>query len=146
MTKKQELRQALKDDPDLLDALLNDWDYQYLLHIMHWKLARMEKCIRSGHFVRCEKVAHDINIAKNLLHRLLDMDYRNPKYDKAITDWWATKVEVDIGNDLIRLDFEESPEREKICAQGAAAAHALEEQDWNYLFKILARKMRRWWD
>lgn len=146
MTKRQELRQALKDDPELLEALMNDWDYSYLLHIMHWKLARMETCIRNGHSVKCEQVADDILVAKNLLHRLLDRDYRDDAYTQALDAWWDTKVEVDIGNDLIRLDFEEDPIRDKICKKGADRAAAMEEQDWNYLFNLLRRKLRRWWD
>lgn len=52
-----------------------DWDYEYLLELMVFKLKRMESTIRNGCSVDADKDADDIKKTYELLEKVIEDDY-----------------------------------------------------------------------
>jgi hypothetical protein len=96
-----------------------DWDYQYINMVLHKKLSRMEKRFASDKVViaNVEKVAKEIKIARLLLERILHRNYYGNSKKSSIT-------------------------RKKAFHH----THYMEQQDINYLFDHMKKRIQRWWD
>ena len=121
-----------------------DWDYAYLYEIIEYKLSRMEDCIRNGYSIDSEKVAKNIKICRELLKRLAKNEYKH----EFISEYFD-KYPLDIEN------FNESinNRQDKITELDKKKykwAHEDEEYrrkyDIEYLFYIMKKHHRQWWD
>ena len=96
-----------------------DFDYSYLLKIVRFKLKRMLPAIENGHYVGCEKDAKRMRVAIELLDRQLDGAWY---YENARL--FGDVVSRRLINQWIKH----------------------ENQDWDYLFDLLKKYLRGWWD
>jgi len=99
------------------------WDYAYLFIVMEHQLARMEPCIRNGYSVNAEKTANEIKLARFALQRLIKDDYilqEDPIFRKK-------KKFLAKFNKKFFADY-------------------MQQQDINYLCKLMRKKLRGWRD
>jgi len=114
-----------------------DWDYWYLLELIAWKLKRMEASMVS--FEGCERTQKEIKTVRLTIERLMHHNYMDKEYREALSNWWDTKKEYQEGN-LTVMKF--SDEFEKELEEGRQRAERLEQQDWNFVFNTMKRKIR----
>jgi len=134
-----------------------DFDSNYLLDVMRFKISNMETFFLSNdtHILSADKVAKDLKICKLLLNRLTNDDYYDIVFKNHDKKWGETKWEfVDDGKGLSRLLItrnkvitDEDKKREgreflRLCEH----EEMLKRQDIRYLFHIMNRKLRTWWD
>jgi len=80
-----------------------DWDYYFLIKIMHFKIAKMSRCIGNGCHVNAKREEKQMRICMGLLKRMMDDEYASQKnldglktdskylgliLGKYITHWW----------------------------------------------------------
>lgn len=133
------------------------WDYIFILRILRKKLVLTEKFIRrDGIHVRNLDDARKIKICINLLDRILsdvyfDMAYKrhNAKWGRAeLTfkdceeDWYVESV---IRHKNANTE-EEKEQQRKDFIRASKHFEYLEKQDYYYLFKMLRKHIRSWWD
>jgi len=121
-----------------------DWDYAYLYKIIEYKLARMEDCIRNGYNVDSEKVAKNIKICRELLKRLAKDEYEHEfiseYYDKYPID--IENINESINNrqnKITKLD-------EKKYKWAIEDEENRRKYDIEYLFYLMKKYHRHWWD
>lgn len=120
----------------------NDWDYLYLYQVMQFKIKCMrEHQLKHRIIVDYKKVAHRMFVAEQLLKRLLDQDYVTKEYEDYHERHPHVWEESPRGM-ILKGDPAGWPELKKLHEK----EKYLEEQDLDYLFKILRKYIRTWWD
>ena len=127
-----------------------DWDYSWLLHIIRYKLQRMEDSMRKhSHHSSAERSANEIRTTKLTLDRLINDDYyRNAS--KTIkrelgnyTPFW--------GEDCLDTKYERPLSSKQKKYYGTELRKAMRKceymrkQDTEFLFKYLQKHYEGWW-
>lgn len=132
-----------------------DFDHVYLLIILRQKLKHMEEFFRSeyAYKINSKRDANNIHKCILLLNRLIEDEYT--AFDTYYKKWGEIEFRFeDVDNELSQLfiDIEnvktkEDKEREtkefRKCCQHE---EDLRNQDLSYLFKIMRKHIRTWWD
>ncbi len=101
-----------------------DWDQAYLYELLHFKLKRMESCLRAGGHVHASRDAAQIRVAAACLKRVMDDDY----WPAAAFDYgWK-----DLSHD----------QRKRIMDH----EHCLRRQDLRYFGRLFEKYSQGWWD
>jgi len=137
----------------------HDWDHFYFFALMEHKLKRMEKCLRNGNHLSCNKDADRIKICHTILKRLQLGEY--DKHDMELHDakWGELemrfeRVEDGEGGQHSQLFLEranvktpenykkESDEVQRIYKK----ANEVKKADLTLLFQTLNKYIVLWWD
>lgn len=108
-----------------------DYDWAYLLALLHFKLARMEKALTGQHAYSQQepKTIRSLRIARKLADRLAkDQIYDEPLHRFVARERSGGRVP----KDLYR------------AAARAAATHR--DRDLRWLTSIINKYLQRWWD
>ena len=133
------------------------WDYEFLLIVLRFKLRDMEKNFREkGIHVHAEKDTNKMQRCLYALNRLLDFDYNemvfrhhDKKWGKAKIDWVDTdnKKFKELRISRCNVITEEDKERERKEYRGLSGhVEYLIGQDLDYLFSMMRKHVRNWWD
>jgi len=121
-----------------------DWDYIYLYQIIEYKLKRMENCIKNGYSVYPEKVTKRIKVCRELLNRLAKNDYTN-EFLSEYYDKYPLFIE-NVKGKLILKECEKNPLDEKKYKWAKQDEEYRQRYDIDYLFYLLKKYHRYWWD
>jgi len=130
----------------------NDWDSYYLFKIMGYKIKNMEQYFRvHGHLVCSEKQAKEMKIAYLLLKRLTDDIYSDMVFKEFDEKWGKANFSInDDGSLNISYENEKTPEdkieRINELMKTFKKEDYLKEQDVNYLFDLMKKKILEWSD
>ena len=84
-----------------------DWDYRYFLTLIHFKLKKMEKCIRKGCYRGCENDADKIQICVVCLERLIKDDYCAEEWYELSKKWGEMQfIPCDDNSECSTITFE----------------------------------------
>ena len=146
--KVKEYTHFLKDDAD--------WDWDYILRLLRYKLQRTRHCIASGSTVNRARTAAEIKEVEDLLWKVLEHDYHSeafkefyrkhgkPKHrcvECVPPNKHATKLEITYRNGK---ESTEAMGRE--CRKLAKKEFDLQKSDLRKAFKIMVEKIWGWWD
>ena len=139
----------------------HDWDYDFFLDLMRYKLSRMRKTIKKNQIVEsADKIAEEILHAEQLLEKILDRAYVEAEWEKHKEKWGEWNIKRKLidqqfeGEDLYAVDFsrekattpalkkKERSEFSKLCA----LEKKIEDKTYKELFEHLQKNMRGWWD
>lgn len=133
-----------------------DWDGHYFLYLMRHKLNRMEKCIRNGSHVDCDKDADQIKDCITIIDRMIDDNYEEAYNVAHDAKWgeletWDTKVpDSDYyewhskRKNAVTEDDKEQERKEFLAYMEKAETDR--QNDYNTLFGLIAINLRKWWD
>lgn len=113
--KMREYRRFLKDD--------HDWDWEYIIRLLRYKLSRTRICIQNNNIVMCTpKIVRQITQVEALLKRVEDDSY----YDE-------------LSEELRKKGVTKS-------LKHYAMAHRRRSNDLKKAFTLLHKNMWGWWD
>lgn len=135
-----------------------DWDYNFLLITLRYKLHRMSKHISEhDHLVNSQKYAKQMACCVDIIDRLLNNEYTTEE-EKLHEDKWGELImdsypaedypgchTLDIYRVKARESGEEEAERQETM-QLHDLARARREKDLDILFRIMRKNIERWWD
>ena len=124
----------------------NDWDSHYLLLLIYHKLRFMEQFFSSDdtHLLHADKTAEQIKTTKLVLKRILDDNYW--PFDKLFEKYGDFEIR-DSKFEIVGVETkDEKLQYRKEFSKCSEAERLLEQQDWNYFFKLLKNHMKTWWD
>jgi hypothetical protein len=111
---------------------------------------------REGHHLGNEKDADDMKIAINTLDRLIEDDYLDNSLKFHKEKWGNVDIKFipndDEGNSIAEFVYDKAKtEKDKEQARKEfkiAADHSeyMVAQDLDFLFEVLKKKIRHWWD
>ena len=128
------------------------WDSYYFFSIMRRKLQIMEPFYRYDAMVlRREKEADRMKVCIMLLDRIIKEEYNEMAFKKFEETWGESEMLFnDNGSLNIVYENVKTEEDEKNKNKDIKESHSNEEflinQDIEYLFKILNKRIRLWWD
>lgn len=135
----------------------HDFDYHYLLRIMHHKISMMEKFFNSDdtHILDADEVAKDLKVCRILLKRIIDDEYILNATEPLDKKWGDLKIwseptdnpnftSVEVG----RPHLSEKNQVIAKKAQRRANEHSenMKQQDLEFFVKIFRKKLFGWWD
>lgn len=133
------------------------WDYIYILRMLHKKLSMMEKFIREdGIHVKNKRDAHKIKVCVLLLERMIEDVYHDHAYENHYKKWGDPHIkflECEY-EDCHEIKFEyknvktEEDEKQKFKEFRRCMKHEryLTQQDLDLLFKMMNKHITSWWD
>lgn len=130
-----------------------DWDHNYLYEILHFKLKRMEKCLRNGHHMDCEEDADNIQICVECLERLIVDEYVDKDWDFIRSKWGEIRWEecenkpgyCEMKLENIKTEKDEEEYRKDVH-ELLEKEENLVKDDLSLLFEVMKDKIRNWWD
>lgn len=134
-----------------------DWDHHFLFEILAFKISKMERNFRKyGHHVGSEKDADNMKMCVEALHRLMKENYHEEAFRKHDEKWgeasWRT-IDSDkkgfrqllIERPNVKTKEDEEQERREYKGY-LEEEERLTKQDIDYLFDMLKKHVRGWWD
>lgn len=140
---------------DLQEALEKDYDSEFLLQLMLYKLRKMQKFFKSDktHLENSEGVASQIKLTADALERYLENNYFAEEYDELYKNngkleltWKPYDDEYD---ELTGFRFTDSDDSDAAVQQWKDlndASLVAREKDFNFVFDMLKNHLRDWWD
>ena len=134
-----------------------NWDQYFIYVILRHKLILMEKNIRNGHTVGCDKEADNIKICILILDRIINDVYFEMVFDKHAAKWGEPKLEftdsekypdcktIDVVYKNVKTEKDKEQES-KDFKRASNHERYLKQQDLDYLFKIMRKHIESWWD
>lgn len=132
-----------------------DWDYNYLLELMSFKLKRIEKAILNGNAELDKTTVQSIRICIKLLKKLSFEDYHyftNIHYEKwGFPNWEYGETDsnglssVQIIHKNIKTEADKDQARKELV-EAYQKDLAQEQRDSRLLFAIMAKYHKTWWD
>ena len=135
-----------------------NWDYLYIFTILHKKLSLMERFIREdGIHVKHKQDADKIKTCILLLDRLMEDEYFEnvfSNHDKkwGYPDYNFTPIEGDKGSCSIKVTRKHTNTKEEIEQERkefrrlSPKPEKMKKQDVEYLFEVMGKYVREWWD
>jgi len=130
-----------------------DWDEHFFFVILQHKLKSMEKYFRkNAHFIGMEKEAKKIKICVQILNRIIDDNYLDLAFRQHEQKWGKLKLDFKgkLKNEVDIYRTKTTPETKAQEAIESKQYHELEEylrkQDLTYLFYLINKYIRGWWD
>ncbi len=123
----------------------HQWDQTYLLKILKFKMEQMEKYFKyNGISVDGPEDAKKIERCVILLDRLLKDNYSDVAYEEYNKKW---KEDVEDYLDLKKiLNKTITPQQRTDLKNAAQTEEELIEKDYEELFGIMKKEIRKWWD
>lgn len=134
-----------------------DWDHYYLFKMLHFKLNKMEKCLRDGCHLNADETADKIKICTHLITRIIDDEYYNNVFKEHDKKWG--KIEINykdyVKDDrlvecaMTRSNIKNKKDKEQERKEYRLIMNKpdeLRKQDIQYLFKIMGKNILSWWD
>lgn len=110
-----------------------DWDYQYLLYLMKFKLKRIRKCIKDDNIiVDAQKVSEEIQIA---IEKIDELEKSDELYEDA-SQLLLQQIKNTNDKDL----------KEELIKQYYIGLYKFEEEQWSSLWTYIYYNMQKWWD
>ena len=137
-----------------------DWDYAYLLVVIDFKLARMQKAIREGSCIQesiDEKVGQ-IQECRDLIKQIQDENFVKEEEALHEAKWGELKINrspAEEGKPYVRLNFyydktANDQELTDKASEESMEIHTLEDQRrqaaYDKLFALIGKNIRGWWD
>jgi hypothetical protein len=135
-----------------------DWDYNFFLTIIQYKLRRMSKHIGEHDIlVNSQRYAKQMAFCADIIDRLFKDEYtteeekaHEEKWGELIMDSYPAKDypgchTLDIYRVKAREQGREEEEREETM-QLHNLARARREKDLDILFRVMRKNIERWWD
>lgn len=133
------------------------WDHSFLFILLRFKLKLMEKGFRDeGHHIGDIKNANEIKICILLLNRIIDDDYFEMVFKHHDKKWGKLKMSFEKTDNKYLQDLKlthpnvktksDDVVEEKESKRLFNLAEYLHRQDIEYLFHIINRKIRCWWN
>ncbi len=135
-----------------------DWDYHYLMIMLRYKLICMEKLIReNARHVGYERSTNNMKKCIMTLNRIIDDRYYDLAFGPHDRKWGEIDMdwhECEDSPDLCQLELsrpnavtEEEKDLEtkqfRVCSKNMSN---LERQDVVYLFSMMTKYVKEWWD
>jgi len=134
-----------------------DWDQYFLLEILRFKISNMEQFFRKlGHHVEANKDANNMSMCVEALHRIIEEDYNKEGFKEHNKKWgkssWRTidsdkkgfkELLIERPNVKTKEDEEQERKDFRYCLK---EEERLTKQDIDYLFDMLKKHIREWWD
>jgi hypothetical protein len=127
------------------------WDLYFIYPILHKKLSMVEKATRKyGHHVHAERDADKIKVCVLLLKRIMDDGYFKNAFKRHNEKWGDSNVSFE--DSFIKITYEKAKteedkkEERKDFKRAVEHEELLNQQDINYLFKMMSKHLRTWWD
>jgi len=134
-----------------------DWDYNFLLDIMKFKLQRMSNhMIKHNIILDAEKISNQMNECISCIERIQKGEYTVVEDEEHEKKWGKILYELipcdhkdckqlDIYSALAREQRKEEEERQESADIRALAEKRL-EADYDLLFDTIRKNFRSWWD
>lgn len=133
----------------------HDYDYGYLLELMHFKLKRLENAILNGYAERNKQTNQSIRICIKLLKKLAFKDYGY--FTELHYKKWGEPEMVYSESDskgLVRAEIkyknvitdEDKKQQTQEFLEAYKKDEEQEQRDVRLLFSIMAKYHKRWWD
>lgn len=129
-----------------------DWDYGYLLLVLHFKLSRMRDTILANNIiVEAERVAGEIDICVKALERIMENDYTKGEEEEFTEKYGEHKYSVG-KNNIVDFYFEKArlkgldDEADKEWWKLRELGEERLKRDYHLLFTTMEEKIRGWWD
>ena len=130
-----------------------DWDYNYLLELMHHKLKRMQLELRDNRVcpvVGQEKIQRRLDVIVESLKRLCEDDYMTEEHGELLESWWKSRTETLIeikGEEMISMNFDEFPHFKQVKLRHLGKlADERRKADMARVFRGLSKYVTRFWD
>jgi len=134
-----------------------DWDHIFLFEILRFKISNMERNFRKyGHHEGSEKDADNMSKCVEVLHRLIEEDYSEEAFGEHDKKWGEASFKltdsdkkgfkqllVERPNIKTKEDEEQERKEYRYCLK---EEERLIKQDIDYLFDMLKKHVRGWWD
>lgn len=114
-----------------------DWDYEYLLDLIVFKLKRMQKCIARNAVVTPNTI-REISIGINQT-----IDHIENFCDKS-----CDRFESIYGESPIKITFGQklTEEEDEIYTEYIMKHYNFENSEWNAIWDTIKEEGRKWWD
>lgn len=134
-----------------------DWDYNFLLLILQYKLKRMSKHIKEhDNLYKSGQIAAQMQACADIIQRLLDNEYDEKEMAALDEKWGELQMDslpceyegcraLDIYRPKAREMGMEDQEREESLAARQEAADR-RQKDFEILFRIMNKRIEWWWD
>jgi hypothetical protein len=133
-----------------------DFDGHSMFAIIEYKLKRIKVCLDNGHSIHDPKDLKALDLAIKLSGRLKDDNYDSVAFDRIEKKWgkyrhWTTPY-GDKGNSQWHSTYAniKTPEDEVQCLADRLASYAATDKktkrEEKWMFDILHKYMRNWWD
>lgn len=136
-----------------------DFDYIFIFRILKFKLEQMEKRFRECDYTMdSQKNAREIKQCIKILNRIINQDYCNiafmfhdKKWGNLFMELHDSEIEDDESHPLVLhrekvRNLNDQEEEKKEFRRCMDQENYLENQDIEYLFKIINKHIRKWWD
>lgn len=136
-----------------------NYDYTFIFEILKFKLEQVEKLHRYyGHTLDSERRANEINRAIKILNRLTKQQYHEIAFMFHDKKWGDIILEVHDSEDEKTKSYPVETYRENVNNEDDEEQEKkelfrcmhqenyLEKQDIEYLFRIMNKYIRGWWD
>ena len=136
---------------DWIPILYNDfdWSFESVIPILQFKLEKLEKCLKNGHYVGCEKDSIKVKELIEHIKRYRNIDKYTLNYDyiPELDTWGFEVCEVDKDNiPLLYSHTEKNPGRAKERMRVLLHQENLEQWHWDTLFDKIKHEGRRLFD
>ena len=134
-----------------------DWDQYFLLETLRFKISNMERYFRKcGHHVGANKDANNMSMCVEALHRIIEEDYHKEAFKEHEKKWGEASLKfidsdkkgfkqllIERPNVKTKEDEEQERKDFRYCLK---EEERLTQQDIDYLFDMLKKHIREWWD
>lgn len=128
-----------------------DWDFHYLITLMHFKLDRMQKEIEGqNRLLHSKKYARQIRVAMRHLSEAFLVDDIDEAYSDALNTWWDSRTEVTLPNGYVQMGWDHEDEESKKLDRRLNRYRKRKEAKFKYHFsefiRLFHRNLQKWWD
>lgn len=134
-----------------------DWDQYFLLEMLKFKISNMEQFFRKyGHHVGAEKDANNMSMCVEVLYRIIEEEHHKKAFEKHEKKWGEPSFKfidsdkkgfkqllIERPNVKTKEDEEQERKEFRHCIK---EEERLIKQDYDYLFDMLKKHVREWWD
>lgn len=126
-----------------------DWDWQFLMKILEFKLTRMQKFFASDDCIIKDgsQVSAQIKVCVDLIKKIQNDDWIQDEWDKHEEKWGPYQRENGIPFRRTNAVAGKSLEQER--QEFRRLCHLEDykrEKAWDVLFRVMRRRMRHWWE
>lgn len=119
-----------------IPVLWNDWDFDFCCgtyRLLRKKLERLEPCLTNGHLMNGEKYGRQVKKVIIVLDRLIEDGYDIREIEEIDPDWMSRMRD-------------KSPKWRKIHLASYHRAEKKKKRDIDFVFDVMKRWHRHWWD
>ena len=136
-----------------------DYDYNYILLMLKYKISRTRKCILTNDIiVNNKKYAKQMKVVEDIIDRITESPYHDEAFVEMEAKWgkniWFEQSRLfhDCKHSVRMMSRyeKENGSNKKLVRRDVVKAYKketrLEQKDWNKLWKLLNKNLRFWWD